>query len=381
MKIAWPVFVLDGGHTGIATYVRSMLSALGRLDTENDYEVLLPETAVGYLPKLAENFHIRPSSGVSEHPLLSIAWHNSLLPLYAEQRGYDLVHVPSIRRIPLVKRCPLIATVHDMAPFALSHKYSRSRTFYHTQVLARVIHRCDRIITISQYTKGDITRYTGYPADKIDVIYSGIDPSTYRPVERAEASEALRQRYNLKDPFIVYVSRVEHPGKNHLNLLKAFEAFKQRHDSPHHLVCAGPDWSGAEVPKDYAKDSKVADQVHFLGSIPTEDIVRLYSACDLMVFPSLFEGFGFPLLEAMACGAPAICSNTTSLGELAPDPNMTFDPESPDDICAKLALGLDLPERDAVVASGKKYAASFRWENTAQQVLQVYKGCATRELV
>ncbi|MDP1835572.1 MAG: glycosyltransferase family 1 protein [Chlamydiales bacterium] len=376
MKIAWTAFVLDGGRTGIATYVFNMLQALSQIDRLNDYNILMPEGVQKLMPPLGQNFTQTITPAAIEKPLANIAWHNTVLPWQARGGRYDLIHIPSIRRIPLVKTCPIIATVHDMAVFNMPDKYDTARTIYHRHFLSRLIHRCDHIITVSNYTRGDIIRFTNYPEEQISVIYSGIDHTTFRPLPRIEAYEELHKRYGITDPFIVYVSRVEHPAKNHLNLIKAFELFKKRHPTSHRLVLAGPDWSGAEVVKAYARDSRYRDSIQFLGSIPREDIVRLYSACDFMAFPSLFEGFGFPLLEAMACGAPVICSKTTSLGELAQNFALTFDPKDPKAICSAMISIMEDSYRDSRVRKAKEYAATFDWHNAAREVLKVYASCA-----
>lgn len=378
MRVAWTAFVLDGGNTGIATYILNTLQALSHTDHLNEYTILLPESSQKILPPLSPNFVVSTTSNIIEQPILNILWHNTVLPWRARNGGFDIIHIPSIRRIPLIKSCPVIATVHDMAPFNMPEKYDKARIFYHRHVLSRLIHRCDHIITVSQYTRGDIIRFTNYPEEKISVVYSGIDHHTFKPLPKKQAISELHRRYGITEPFIVYVSRIEHPGKNHLNLIKAFEMFKKRHPTPHKLVLAGPDWTGAEIVHSYARQSHYRESIQFLGAIPKEDIVKLYSTCDFMVFPSLFEGFGFPLLEAMACEAPVICSKTTSLGELAQNFAPTFDPTDPKAICSAMISILEDSYRDARVKKAKDYALTFNWSTTAQQVLKVYASCAFR---
>lgn len=378
MKLAWTAFVLDRGRSGIATYVLNMLQALGRVDTTNEYDVLLPTRDCWMLPNLPSHMRVVPSWPGVENPLVNIVWHHSMLPVQRWLKGYDLVHIPSVRRIPWVKSCPMVATVHDMAPVALAGKYDALRSFYHRQVLTRLIHRCDQIITVSHYTKRDMMRFTGYPEERIHVIYNGIDHRVFYPLPREAAAEALHERYGIRWPYIVYVSRVEHPGKNHLNLIKAFEQLKRRQPSDYRLVFAGPDWTGAEVVKEYAHNSAYGSEISFLGSVPREDVVRLYACSELMAFPSLFEGFGLPLLEAMSCGAPVICSNTTSLGEIAQDYAVTFDPTDPDAICEALVRVLD-EDSTQRIERGKAYAATFSWDRAAIDVLKVYNKCVSNE--
>lgn len=370
MKVAWSAFVLDGGVSGISTYVLSLLQALSRVDQNNSYDILVPSQAEAMLPSLSEKFRVKSSWSFVDHPMASILWHNSVLPALAMSCGYDLVHIPSIRRIPVVKGSRLVATVHDMAPCAMPEKYDEFRWFYHQHVLARLIHRCDRVIAVSQYTKADIIKFTGYPEEKIDVIYSGIDQQVFRPHVK---DGVLRERYGIDGPFFVYVSRVEYPAKNHLNLIRAFELLKQKHDLPHELVLAGPDWSGSDVVRDYIQHSSMGKQIHLLGAIPTEDVVRLYSECDVMVFPSLFEGFGFPFLEALACGALVACSNVTALKELAEGYAQLFNPQDPESIAQAILATLELGDKESLRARGREYAATFDWDKTARKVLETYR--------
>jgi len=375
VRIAWTSYVLDQGRSGIATYIQSLLRALDQVSNEHEYDIWVARGSERYLPKLGPHMHLCHSAPIVEQPIMNILWHNLQLPFEAGRHNYDLVHVPSIRRIPLVKGCPLVATIHDLAVFSMPDKYSCLRVFYHKQILRRLVHRCDRIITVSNYTKSDIVKHTGYPEERIHVIYSGLDTNVYRPLEVSASREHLRETYGISKPMIVYVSRLEHPAKNHLRLIQAFEQFKRRHDSPLVLVLAGPDWNGAEVVKDYAAQSSVRDQIHFLGSIPRDDIVRLYSTCELMAFPSLFEGFGFPLLEALACGARVICSDCTSLSELARGYAETFDPYSVDEIAASLLSASERPFNEEERQRGIDYARSFQWKEAAKQVLSVYEQC------
>lgn len=375
MRIAWTSYVLDQGRSGIATYIQSLLRALDCASEEHEYDIWLAKGSERYLPKLGPHMHLRYSAPVIEHPIVNILWHNLQLPFEAGRYGYDLVHVPSIRRIPLVKGCPVVATIHDLAVFSMPDKYSWPRVFYHKQILRRLVHRCDQVITVSNYTKEDIIRHTGFPEERIHVIYSGLDTEVYRPLAVADSKEHLQKTYGLSQPMIVYVSRLEHPAKNHLRLIQAFEQFKQQHDSPHVLVLAGPDWNGADEVKNYAAQSPISDQIVFLGSIPRDDIVRLYSACEFMAFPSLFEGFGFPLLEALACGARVICSDSTALSELALGYAETFDPYSVEEIAASMEHAIERSFTNEEKERGIEYARSFQWDKTAREVLEVYQEC------
>lgn len=374
MRIAFSGFVADGGKSGVGTYIKGLLEGLQEIDKRNEYNLFFKETDQKVVFIKNDHFHLKISSNFVGKPIVNILWHNSVFPFLSWQKKYDVLHVPTFRRIPLVKGCRVVATVHDLGPLILPGKYDFARTCYHRFFLKNLIHRCDHVISVSQATKADIVRYTRYPEDKITVIHSGIDTTCFRPGSKVEAKQIIEKKYGVKDPFFVYVSRVEHPGKNHLNLIKAFEQFAKENAMPYRLLLAGADWSGAHVVKEYATKSFIKDRIHFLGFVSQEDVVRLYQACDLMIFPSLFEGFGFPILEAMACGARVSCSYIPALEEVAGGYAHFFDPLHPESIKESLMLSVSQEENGEYRQQQIDYARSFVWTECAKKVLKIYEG-------
>lgn len=374
MNIGVSTFVLDRGKTGVATYVRELLRFLQLEDTDNTYDLLMAKRDADLIPLSSPNFKKTILPSLIGQPIVNIAWHNTALPLAGKK--YDLLHIPSARRIPFVKGTKVVATVHDLAAFSVEAKYDPARMFFNRKVVPSMIRNADHVIAVSEFTKNDIVKHTGYPEENISVIYSGINHDVFRPVSTDEAKDKLHMFHGLEKPFFVYVSRLEHPAKNHIRLIEAFERFKLENDSAHQLVLAGADWNGAEVIKARATESPVKEDIIFLGFVPIKSLPLLYSGCDLMVFPSLFEGFGFPIVEALACGAPVTCSNTSSMKEIASDVIPVFDPTDVDAIFRCMETTISQGWNPEKRARGIEYAAAFNWRKTARSVTEVYRSIA-----
>ena len=353
----------------MAVYLRELLRSLQQVDSENFYDVLMARDEAHLIPLTRPSFTKTLYPPALNRPLINLAWHNVGLP----QKNYDVLHIPSYRRIPLLKRTKVVATVHDLAAFSVDVKYDRARMVFNRKLVPSMIRRADHVMAVSHHTKADIVRLTGYPEEQISVVYSGIDHDLFRPHPKGAARQKLAELHQMEKPFFVYVSRLEHPAKNHVRLIEAFERFKLENDSAHQLVFAGADWHGADMIRARADQSPVREDIVFLGFVPLPSLPLLYNGCDLMVYPSLFEGFGFPIVEALACGAPVICSNTSSMRELADGRLPTFNPASADEIfqCLEQAISADWSTEKA--ARGMEYALTFDWRVTAHNVMGVYR--------
>lgn len=378
MKIGFSAFVMQGGRSGVAAYIRELLRTMQSLDPGHDVDILMPRREAHLIPLTNPRFHSSLFSNGVAHPVANIAWHNTILPFIAKQRSYDLLHVPSYRRIPLVKRCPIVATVHDVATLSMDAKYDAARMFYNRRIVPAQIRNADHIITVSHYSKKDIVERVGVDPDRITVLYSGINHALFHPHDRDAARAALQQKMGIGRPFIIYVSRLEHPAKNHVRLIEAFERFKAESDSPHQLILPGADWNGAEAIRQRAAASPVHNDILFPGFVDLKDLPLLYSACDLMAFPSLFEGFGFPIVEALACGAPVICSDTSSMTEIAGDVVPKFNPLETDDLfrCLQSVLCGGWSEQQRT--RGLDYIRQFDWQRTAQRTVEIYEQTVER---
>lgn len=373
MNIGFSSFVLQGGKSGVASYIVNLLAALQEEDRANRYDILIPDDEKPLISLRNPNFRLTGIPRSQSNPVPNILWHNLSLPGRCRREKYDVVHIPSYRRIPWVKGAPVVATVHDLATLRIAGKYDAARMFYNRRIVPSLIRRADRVITVSEFTRNEVLELVGYPAERITVIYHGLNHSVYRPVSRAECAERLGTKYKLEKPYIVFVSRLEHPAKNHVRLIEAFEILKARKRSELQLVLAGADWNGAGHIRERVARSPVAKDIVLTGFVALEDIPALYSGCTLMVYPSLFEGFGFPILEALACGAPVICSNTSSMRELAGDRIATFNPEKPEEIAGRMEEALSRERTPEKRATDLAYAAGFLWSKTARSTMDVYE--------
>ena len=309
--------------------------------------------------------------------MLNVAWHQACLPGYCRRRGYDVLFLPAgNRRVSIHAPCPAVGTVHDFSNLHVKGKYDPARMFYQGHVLPWMVRRLKKVITISESSKRDIVECAGVPETRVSVISLALDHGNYFPRHGVEAAERIRGRYHIDRPYILYISRIEHPGKNHVGLIRAFEKLKAAERIPHQLVLAGSDWNRAEEVHRIAEASRWKSDIVFTGFVPQGDLPDLYCASDVFVFPSLYEGFGLPVLEAMACGTPVACSNTSSMPEVAGDAALLFDPGDSEAIASALRnLLTDADLRADCIRKGIERSRLFNWSTTASKTLDVIRAC------
>ncbi len=303
-----------------------------------------------------------------------IWWHQVLFPGRLRAINADVVHIPSYRRILFRPPCAQVVTVHDCAAFHVRGKYDAARMAYGRHVVPRLARKARRLVTVSQATASDVERFFHWPVDKIDVVWNGIDHRRFRPADDGALAE-FRLRQNLPRPYMVYLARLEHPAKNHVRLIEAFERLAIIQPGlPHDLVLAGADWHGAEVIHARVAASPLRDRIRTTGFVTAEDLPLWYAGADLLAYPSLFEGFGLPPIEAMACGCPVVCSDRGSLGEVVADAARIVDPENPDAMVAGLLDVLSSP--DDWRQRGLARAQQFAWTHCAQATAEIYRAAA-----
>jgi glycosyltransferase involved in cell wall biosynthesis len=287
----------------------------------------------------------------------------------------DLIHVQYTA--PLINRTPVVVTVHDVSFIEHPEYFTAVRRAQLRFNVARTVKLAARIITVSEFSRDAILRaYPVVSPDKVHVIPNAVS-SEFRVVARGRASLAIKNRFGIEAPFIFSVGDLQ-PRKNHIGLITAFASLAAAHpELDHHLVIAGQNtWFTPKVHA-AAQASGVASRIHFTGFVSDADLVRLYNACDCFVFPSFYEGFGLPILEAMACGRAVACSNTSAMPEVADGAGLLFDPRNPASIARAVAdVLLDAELRERMESRGLQRAAHFTWRKSAQATLDVYREVA-----
>ncbi len=376
LRVGLSTSVIQRGKTGIAQYVFALVRALISEDNHSLVLFVLKED----LPLFDFARHRAQIIEVPESarpPVRNIFWHQLQLPHLARKLQLSVLHVPSYRRMLWSKPCPRVATIHDLAPFQVSHKYDWKRMWYGRKAARWLAWRQEAIIAVSQTTARDITRFFGVPAERVRVVHNGIDHQRFAPGSREAARSKVVESYGLGRPFFLYVARLEHPGKNHVRLISAFEEFKAATHSDWQLAFGGSDWHGADTIHAAIARSPFAADIRCLGFVPDDELPDLYRAADVFVYPSLYEGFGMPPLEAMACGCPVIASARGSLGEVLGNAAARVEPEDIHTIARQLyILATDTTVRNQFRAAGLAQAQQFNWQRTAAETWNVYENAA-----
>jgi glycosyltransferase involved in cell wall biosynthesis len=355
---------------GIGTYIRNLLRHLARMDRETEYVLLCQEKDRQVGPSLGENFR----SVVDTSPPYSVREQVSV-PLALSRAHVDLFHAPHYVLPPLA-RCRSVVTIHDCIhlrfPQYLPHRfalgYARGSLWLATRV-------SNRILTVSEASKRDILQFFDVPADKISVIYNGIDDRFWSEPSEAEVVR-VRERFQLEGDFVLYAGNVK-PHKNLERLIDAFHAVRQSGLDHLKLVVIGDEISKYAGLRRAVHRYNLHKYVRFLGYMPDETLAVMYRLARVFVFPSLYEGFGLPPLEAMASGTPVVTSNVSSLPEVVGDAAVLVDPYDAGSIADGIRRVLSEPGlRTQLREAGFARAAEFSWERSVKQIRGIYADVA-----
>lgn len=369
MKIAIDLRGLHSGKiSGVENYIINILERFLKMDHSNSY--ILFDNA--FRPKNYDYLKFVNAQVVQRrvpNRLFNAALKFAGRPKFENYFGdFDLLFMPNWNFFAIRSTTKLIVTVHDLSPVVAPEFYNVKRRLWHRLInFDRILHRADHIVAVSEYTKADVVRLYNIAPEKVSVIYPGIDRTLFKPELSVSKLREVRNLYGLPGEFILFLNTLE-PRKNLVNFIKAFEKV----DSNISLVIGGKKgWKYQEIFATMNKSVK-RRRIKYLGYIPEEHKPYLIGLASVVGFPSFYEGFGFPALEALSVGVPVLASQVTSLPETVNDAALMVDPYNIDDMTAGLEMLLnDQQLRDNLVSKGLRQAQKFNWETSASQLLEV----------
>ena len=358
---------------GVGTYIRNVVRTLGRLDRETTYFLIGSPAKVKEIGPLPPNFHTVPLAE-PERSIKSFREFRTIV----KRLECDLVHIPNLFSVPRALPCPYVMTVHDM----LEHlSRARQQTGFwgslHFQLTKRVLRGAARIFAVSNFTKLEMEKLFGISPGRIEVIYNAIDERFLHGHATAADRQLIAERYQVTYPFLLYAGRIS-PHKNVVRMIEAFSALKTELEKDQvfpdlKLIIIGDDVSGNPDLRRTVIRSGVQNDVRFLGFVPIEVLRTFYDAAKIFVFPSLYEGFGLPPLEAMAHGTPVVTSNVSSLPEVVGNAAVLVHPENVFEIMRALhRVLLDQPLREKMKERSYRQAEKFSWEKSVRRILDAY---------
>ena len=354
---------------GIGTYIRNLLRQLARIDRNTEYILLCREPDLGIAAQLGPNFRgvVEPSPNYSLREQIHIPW------LLRRERP-DVYHAPHYVLPPAV-RCRSVVTIHDCIHLMFpQYLPNRAAYAYARASMWAAARRSDRILTVSEASKRDILHFFNVKPEKIVVVYNAIDEH-FSATPSEEQVARIRERYQLDHKFVLYVGNIK-PHKNLVRLIEAFSQLRRTHDDLK-LLIIGDEISKLPALRRAVHRNKLHKFVRFLGYLKDDTLTVLYRLASVFVFPSLYEGFGLPPLEAMASGTPVVTSNVSSLPEVTGDAAVLVDPYDVDSISDGMRRILDDPRlAEELRIKGLKRAREFSWERSVEKTQRVYREVA-----
>jgi glycosyltransferase involved in cell wall biosynthesis len=362
-------------QSGVGHYTQHLISGLAAIDRTNRYTCVVGRNGPG-LPVTQPNIECWPTRISFENHLAGDLWLLGYLPVRLRQLRADVYHGPAVF-LPLVKwGYRTVVTVHDLVSFLFPSTVPRKYSLYMRLMTRLAVRSADRIIAVSGATRDDLARVLRVPAERMAVIHEAVAPEFACPPPPA-AREAVARRYGIRPPYCLFVGNLE-PRKNLARLVEAFALVRRRArpapDAVPQLVLAGTrGWLSSGIFRAVAAHG-MTDAIRFTGYVAPADLPALYAGAVCFVFPSLYEGFGLPILEAMAAGTPVVASRVGAIPEVAGDAALLVDAERPAEIADAVETVLaDGGLRTDLAARGRSRAARFTWESVARQTLAVYE--------
>jgi glycosyltransferase involved in cell wall biosynthesis len=374
MKIGINARYIQKQRTGIENYLHNLIKHLKLTDHTDEFMLYFGNDKPIPQDVLGGNFTSDIPSMSTNSQIKRILWEHFYIPQALKRDKIDVFHEPSFIA-PIFKSCPTITTVYDLAFIFHPECFTRRNVLYLNTMLSRSVRSSDRIIAISNSTKNDIINHFNIEQNKVRVVYCGYN-DYFRAMDSKEACAGTLRKHGITGEFLLNVSMIS-PRKNLLTLLRSFKSARAKRKTGLQLVIAGSKgWLYEEIFEEVSKLS-LEKYVIFTGYIPDEELLHLYNSAALMVYPSIYEGFGLPVLEAMACGCPVIASNTSSLPEVCGDAALLVNPLDAEGLSESICKALeDNAFRNRMAVRGFQRIKSFSWSKAANETLQLYKELA-----
>ena len=359
MKIVIAAWHLRDFNVGLGRYTRNLIEGLGRVDRKNEYEILIPTDSCSFTTW--PNVHYR----VCRFPIFKRRFWEQLATMMVG--SYDLIHFP-YDSCPAVKRGRLVVTIHDIKPLLFPKPKGKVNVsgLMKSLLIPRPFKKIDHIITVSECSREDIVEKLGMPKERVTVIPQGVERDKFLPrsAELIHVPEAA--------PYVLCVAGAD-PTKNIQSLIVAFSMLPDKLRKRHQLILVGDVDKHGDL-NQLVKQKMIESQTVYAGVVSDEQLLRYYQNASVFVFPSLYEGFGLPVLEAMACGCPVVCSNTSSLPEVVGDAAMMISPLDVSAMEDAIRLVLTDPNlRQRMREAGLQRSKQFSWDQTAMQTTELYE--------
>lgn len=353
--------------TGIGNYTYQIINSLNSLDETSNYLLFMPDNCSTDI-QFNRNFTVR---NITENDSSSF-WDEVNIPNILHDNEVEIYHVPQNGiGLPLDKPCKMIITLHDIIPYRMPETVGPNYLKIFLKQIPQIIPLCDGIITVSKFSKEDIMREFNFPGDKIFVTHLAPE-GIYKPRDKQKSKQLVKDLYGIDGDFILYIGGFS-PRKNIMGLIESFSKILKSYKRNIKLVIAGKKGISYELYRQRTEQLSISENVIFPGFIAMEHLPYLYSASELFVYPSFYEGFGLPPVEAMACGIPVIASNTTSIPEIIGDNAVSVNPSDIDALSeAMLNVLQDETLKEKLITKGLVRASELTWKDTAMKTLNAY---------